>query len=169
MGNDRTEELLLQLIQDMAEVKAKLNNIDEQKLSSRVDWLEAQAREQDRVIKTLENREAILEEFIRNNMNEANKSNKAVWTSIGIAFLTAALSFLIIYNRRDIMKLDIKARLRNKYFWVSMLSLVVLLLDQLGIKLPVDINEIGGTILSIAVLLGIIVDNGSEGFSDKHE
>ena len=65
------------------------------------------------------------------------------------------------------MKLDIKARLRNKYFWVSMLSLVVLLLDQLGIKLPVDINEIGGTILSMAVLLGIIVDNGSEGFSDK--
>ena len=67
------------------------------------------------------------------------------------------------------MKIDIKARLRNKYFWVSMLSLVVLLLDQLGIKLPIDINEIGSTILSIAVLLGIIVDNGSEGFSDKHE
>lgn len=64
------------------------------------------------------------------------------------------------------MKLDIKARLKNKYFWVSMLSLVVLLLDQLGIKLPVNINEIGGTILSMAVLLGIIVDNGSEGFSD---
>ena len=67
------------------------------------------------------------------------------------------------------MKLDIKARLRNKYFWVSMLSLVVLLLDQLEIKLPIDINEIGGTILSMAVLLGIIVDNGSEGFSDKDE
>ena len=67
------------------------------------------------------------------------------------------------------MKIDIKARLRNKYFWVSMLSLVVLLLDQLGIKLPVDINEIGGTILSMAVLLGIIVDNGSEGLSDKDE
>ena len=95
MGNDRTEELLLQLIQDMAEVKAKLNNIDEQKLSSRVDWLEAQAREQDRVIRTLENRESTLEDFIRNNINEANKSNKAVWASIGIAFLTAALSFLI--------------------------------------------------------------------------
>ena len=67
------------------------------------------------------------------------------------------------------MKLNIKARLKNKYFWVSMLSLIVLLLDQLGIKLPIDINEIGGTILSMAVLLGIIVDNGSEGFSDKHE
>ena len=95
MGSDRTEELLLQLIQDMAEVKAKLNNIDEQRLSSRIDLLEAQTREQERVIKSLENRESTLEEFIRNNMNEANKSNKAVWASIGIAFLTAALSFLI--------------------------------------------------------------------------
>ena len=95
MGNDRTEELLLQLIQDMAEVKAKLNSLDEQKLSSRVDLLEAQTREQERVIRTLENRESTLEEFIRNNMNEANKSNKAVWVSIGLAFLTAALSFII--------------------------------------------------------------------------
>ena len=95
MGNDRIEELLLQLIQDMAEVKSKLNNIDEQKLSSRVDLLEAQTREQERIIKTLEKREATLEEFIRDNMNESNKSNKTVWVSIGIAFLTAALSFLI--------------------------------------------------------------------------
>ena len=95
MESDRTEELLLQLIQDMAEVKAKLNNIEEQRLSSRIDLLEAQTREQERVIKSLENRESTLEEFIRNNMNEANKSNKAVWVSIGIAFLTAALSFLI--------------------------------------------------------------------------
>ena len=95
MGNDRIEELLLQLIQDMAEVKSKLSNIDEQKLASRIDLLEAQAREQDRVIKTLENRELTLEDFIRNNMNEANKSNKAVWVSVGLAFLTAALSFLI--------------------------------------------------------------------------
>ena len=95
MGSDRIEELLLQLIQDMAELKAKLNNIDEQKLSSRVDLLEAQTREQERVIKSLENRELTLEEFIRNNMNEDNKSNKTVWVSIGIAFLTAALSFLI--------------------------------------------------------------------------
>ena len=95
MGNDRTEELLLQLIQDMAEVKAKLNNMEEQKISSRIDLLEAQTREQERVIKTLEKRELTLEEFIRNDMNEANKSNKAVWVSIGMVFLTAALSFLI--------------------------------------------------------------------------
>ena len=95
MDDNRVEELLLQLIQDMAEVKAKLNNIDGQKLSNRVDLLEAQTREQERVIKTLEKRELTLEDFIRNNMNEANKSNKAVWVSVGLAFLTATLSFFI--------------------------------------------------------------------------
>ena len=63
--------------------------------------------------------------------------------------------------------IDLKARLKNKYFWVSLLSLLVMLLEQLGIQLPFDINAIGGTLLSIAVLLGIIVDNGTEGFSDK--
>ena len=63
--------------------------------------------------------------------------------------------------------IDLKARLKNKYFWASLLSLLVILLEQLGIQLPFDINAIGGTLLSMAVLLGIIVDNGTEGFSDK--
>lgn len=63
--------------------------------------------------------------------------------------------------------IDLKARLKNKYFWVSLLSLLVILLEQLGIQLPFDIDAIGGTLLSIAVLLGIIVDNSTEGFSDK--
>lgn len=63
--------------------------------------------------------------------------------------------------------IDIKARLRNKYFWVSFIALVVILFEQLGIELPFDINAISGTLLSMAVLLGIVVDNGSEGFSDN--
>jgi len=65
--------------------------------------------------------------------------------------------------------IDIKARLRNKYFWVSFIALFVMLLQQLGITLPIDINAIGGTLLSMAVLLGIVVDNGSEGFKDNKE
>ena len=67
------------------------------------------------------------------------------------------------------MKLDLKARLRNKYFWVSFIALIVILLDQLGITLPFDLNAISGTILSMAVLLGIVVDNGSEGFGDGND
>ena len=65
------------------------------------------------------------------------------------------------------MKLNIKARLKNKYFWVSFVALTVILLEQLGIQLPFDLDAISGTLLSMAVLLGIIVDNGSEGFGDK--
>ena len=64
------------------------------------------------------------------------------------------------------MKLNIKARLKNKYFWISFISLVVMLLEQLGIKLPFNLNAISRTILSMAVLLGIVVDNGSKGLSD---
>ena len=95
MGTDRIEELLLQLIQDMAEVKAKINNIDEQRLSNRIDSLEAQTREQERVIKSLERRSNTMEEFIRNNLNDTNKTNKNVWISIGIAMFTAVISFIM--------------------------------------------------------------------------
>ena len=37
MDNDKIQELLLQLVQDMSFVKAKLSNIEEQKLSARID------------------------------------------------------------------------------------------------------------------------------------
>ena len=67
------------------------------------------------------------------------------------------------------MKLDLKARFRNKYFWVSFIALLVVLFEQLGINIPFDLNGISSTILSMLILLGIIVDNGSEGFSDKEE
>ena len=67
------------------------------------------------------------------------------------------------------MKIDIKARLRNKYFWVSFIALVVILLEQLGVQLPFDLNAVSSTILSMMVALGVVVDNGSAGFGDKNE
>ena len=95
MGDDKVQELLLKLLEDMSYVKAKLDSIDAQKLSSRVDLLEAQSREQDRVIKQLENRNSTLEEFIRTNMNDNNKANKALWTSIGLAIFSVILNISV--------------------------------------------------------------------------
>ena len=95
MGDDKVQELLLKLLEDMSYVKAKLDSIDAQKLSSRVDLLEAQSREQDRVIKQLENRNSTLEEFIRTNMNDNNKDNKALWTSIGLAIFSVILNIFV--------------------------------------------------------------------------
>ena len=95
MGDDKVQELLLKLLEDMSYVKAKLDSIDAQKLSSRVDLLEAQSREQDRVIKQLENRNSTLEEFIRTNMNDNNKANKALWTSIWLAIFSVILNIFV--------------------------------------------------------------------------
>ena len=95
MGSDRIEELLLQLIQDMAELKAKINAMDEQKLASRIDFLEAQTREQERVIKSLEKRADIMDEFTRNNLNDKNKTHISVWIGIGMALFGAIVSFIM--------------------------------------------------------------------------
>lgn len=95
MGDDKIQELLLQLVQDMSFLKAKLSNIEEQKLSSRIDNLEAQNREHERTIRSLEKRNDSMEEFIRNNMNDSRKQQISVFISIGLAIFSAVLSMLI--------------------------------------------------------------------------
>ena len=61
MDDSRTQELLLELLQKVAVIEARLGVIEEIKLdakvmNSRVDSLEAQNREHDKTIKSLEHR-----------------------------------------------------------------------------------------------------------------
>jgi phi LC3 family holin len=64
--------------------------------------------------------------------------------------------------------MDIKARLRNKTFLVSLFSAVLLLSQQLGLHiLPDNAADIFNTILIILTILGVIIDPTSEGISDK--
>ena len=95
MGEDKIQELLLQLVQDMSFLKAKLSNIEEQKLSSRIDNLEAQNREHERTIRSLEKRNDSMEGCIRNNMNDSRKQQISVFISIGLAIFSAVLSLII--------------------------------------------------------------------------
>ena len=95
MGDDKIQELLLQLVQDMSFVKAKLSNIEEQKLSSRIDQLEAQNREHDKTIKSLEHRNNTMEEFVRNSMQDSKKQQTGVFISMGLAVFSGILSMLI--------------------------------------------------------------------------
>ena len=95
MGEDKIQELLLQLVQDMSFVKAKLSNIEEQKLSARIDNLEAQNREHDRMIRSLEKRNNALEEFVRDNMQDTKKQQTSIFISIGLAIFSAVLSMII--------------------------------------------------------------------------
>ena len=95
MGDDKIQELLLQLVQDMSYVKAKLSNIEEQKLSSRIDHLEAQNREHDKTIKSLERRNDTMEEFVRGTINDTKKQQTSVFISMGLAVFSALLTTLI--------------------------------------------------------------------------
>ena len=94
MDNDKVQDILLQLLSDMAYVKAKLDNIDEQKLNSRIDALEAQNREHDKTIKSLERRNDTMEQFVRNQMNDSKKQMTSVYISMGLALFSSILTFL---------------------------------------------------------------------------
>lgn len=95
LGDDKTQELLLQLVQDMSYVRAKLSNLEEQKLSSRIDTLEAQNREHDRIIKMLEKRNDNMEEFVRGSIHDSKKQQTGVFISLGLTVFSAVLTMLI--------------------------------------------------------------------------
>ena len=99
MEPNKTQDLLLQLVQDVAIIKAKLDSIEEIKLDAkaigtRVDHLEAQNREHDKSIRSLEHRQDEMEAFTRRNMQESKKQANSVFISMGIALLSAAFSVI---------------------------------------------------------------------------
>ena len=104
MDDKQISDMLLALMQDMAVIKAKLESIEEIKLDTkslgnRVDHLEAQNREHDRIIKSLENRANTMEKFTRDNMNDAKKQQTSVFISVGMAVFSAILSLIIGFIR----------------------------------------------------------------------
>lgn len=97
MNEDKTQELLLKLIEDMAVVKAKLDVVEEIKIdakeaNSKIEKLEMQNERQEKQLVSLENRANTLEQFVRNNMNESKKTQTSVFISIGIALFSTIFS-----------------------------------------------------------------------------
>lgn len=100
IDENKTQDLLLQLLQDIAVIKAKLDAIEEIKLDAkaigtRVDHLEAQNREHDKSIRSLEHRQNEMEAFTRRNMQESKKQANGVFISMGIAIFSAVVSVVI--------------------------------------------------------------------------
>ena len=98
--DDKTQELLLQVLQKVAVIESRLNVIEELKMdaktmNTRVDCLEAQNREHDRIIKSLENRASTMEQFTRNNILDSKKQQTTVFISIGMAIFSSLLTLLI--------------------------------------------------------------------------
>ena len=104
MDENKISDMLLVLMQDIAVIKAKLESIEEIKLDTkslgnRIDHLEAQNREHDRIIKSLENRANTMEKFTRDNMNDTKKQQTSVFISVGMAVFSAVLSLIIGFLR----------------------------------------------------------------------
>lgn len=72
------------------------------------------------------------------------------------------------------MKINWKVRLRHKQFWVALIALLLVLVNQVaeifGYDITVyndQITALSETILGILILLGIIVDPTTRGLSDS--
>ena len=60
-----------------------------------------------------------------------------------------------------------RLRFQNKATLLAIASTVILLAQQLGLKLPDNIADIVNTFLTLLVLLGVINDPTTEGVSDS--
>ena len=100
MNEEKTQELLLKLIEDMAIVKAKLDVVEEIKMdakesNAKIERIEMQNERHEKQLKSLENRSNTLEQFVRNNLTDAKKQQTSVFISMGMAVFSAILSFLL--------------------------------------------------------------------------
>jgi phi LC3 family holin len=65
-------------------------------------------------------------------------------------------------------KINWRVRLRNKTFWLTLVPLLVLLTQQLGLNwVPENWESIFGTIMAILTVVGIINDPTTAGVKDS--
>ena len=68
------------------------------------------------------------------------------------------------------MKINWKVRLRNKTFWLTLVPLLVLLTQQLGLNwVPENWESIFNTVMEILIVVGIINDPTTSGLSDSEQ
>ena len=60
-----------------------------------------------------------------------------------------------------------KLRFKNKATLIAISSTVILLAQQLGLKLPDNIADVVNTVLTLLVLLGVVNDPTTAGVSDS--
>lgn len=65
------------------------------------------------------------------------------------------------------MKLNWKLRFKNKVTLAAIAATIILLAQQLGLKLPENISDVVDTALTLLVLVGVISDPTTNGLSDS--
>lgn len=65
------------------------------------------------------------------------------------------------------MKFNIKKQARNKYFWISIVSLIVLTSQTFNIQiLPQGFEEYANSVLAILVTMGVLNNNNTKGLGE---
>ena len=67
------------------------------------------------------------------------------------------------------MKINWKLRFKNKATLAAIIATAILLAQQLGLKLPDNINDVANTALTLLVLLGVVSDPTTSGLSDSEQ
>lgn len=67
------------------------------------------------------------------------------------------------------MKINWKLRFKNKATLAAIVATALLLVQQLGFKLPDNINDVANTALTLLVLIGVISDPTTSGLSDSEQ
>ena len=68
------------------------------------------------------------------------------------------------------VKMNIKLRMKHKEFWVALVSALMLLAQQLGLKIfPDNTMDILNTVLLILTILGVFLDPTTEGLGDSED
>ncbi|MGT2911388.1 phage holin [Streptococcus cameli] len=65
------------------------------------------------------------------------------------------------------MKINWKLRFKNKATLAAIAATIILLAQQLGLKLPENISEVINTALTLLVLLGVVNDPTTTGLDDS--
>lgn len=65
------------------------------------------------------------------------------------------------------MNINWKLRFKNKATLTAIAATIILLAQQLGLKLPENIAEVVNTALTLLVLLGVVSDPTTQGLSDS--
>ena len=69
------------------------------------------------------------------------------------------------------LNINLKARLENKTFWISLVAAIVLLLQQCGFNasqfIPSNYIDIINSVFAILTIAGIVVDTSTPGVSDQ--
>lgn len=61
---------------------------------------------------------------------------------------------------------NLKQQAKNKYFWLSLVSLVILTAQFFGVKLPNGLEDYINNVLAILVAIGILNNNTTKGLGE---